>query len=281
MKRSMRVVYIDQFLLINFILNYILLYVTKRILKYRTSKPRLFIGSVVASLYAVFMFVPNTGLLYTMLGKFLFSLILLALTYSVTNFKSYLRTVAVFYVVCFVFGGCCFAIVNSNALSLKLLISSTVIAYIAISFVVSLYKKLCIRDSSYADITVELDGKAAAFRGLVDTGNSLNDPLTGLPVVIVQFDKIVELFPDEIKNAFYIQQDTSDIMRAFSESGYCSRFRLVPYHSIGKADGLIIAFKPTKFSIDGKETAAVIGIAQNNVSSDASYFALVNPQALL
>lgn len=68
-------------------------------------------------------------------------------------------------------------------------------------------------------------GKTIVLRGFVDTGNRLYDPYQGRPVHIVQEESLKELLLQEQK------------------------FLYVPYHSVGKPDGLLKSFTAEELQI--------------------------------
>ena len=49
-------------------------------------------------------------------------------------------------------------------------------------------------------VNVSICGKSKTFRGYIDTGNELTDPITGKPVMVVNIDCIKEILGDELCN---------------------------------------------------------------------------------
>ena len=47
----------------------------------------------------------------------------------------------------------------------------------------------------FVPVSIFIGGKKLDLKALVDTGNSLHDPLSNLPVVIVELDSIKEMLP--------------------------------------------------------------------------------------
>lgn len=75
----------------------------------------------------------------------------------------------------------------------------------------SVQRQLC-------QVTLVYQGKHIGLTGFVDTGNQLYDPYQGRPVQIVWEESLKEFLPGDQK------------------------FLYVPYHSVGKADGLLKGF---------------------------------------
>jgi len=281
----MPTVYIDELFILNAVINFILLFATKRIIRSNSSNPRLFFGSVIGAIYAVFMFLPNVEFIYSFIGKLIFSLILVAITYNIKTLKKYTRAVGVFYMVSFVFGGSAYAILSltsGNAkihMTLKILVTSTVIAYIFITFLTSYYKRLAIRETKFINLSVYIDEKKAIINCLIDTGNSLYDPLSDLPVIVVELESICDLLPNELCDVFRQRLPLESISEKLGKCDFKKRLRLIPFRSLGSNNGIIIGFMPDKVTINDKSVGGtIIGIYAERLSSDNSYCALINPQ---
>ena len=281
----MPTVYIDELFILNAVINFILLFVTKRIIRSNSSNPRLFLGSVIGAIYAIFMFLPSAKFIYSFVGKLIFSLVLVAITYDVKKFKKYIRAVGVFYLVSFVFGGSAYAILSFTSgnekmhMTLKILVTSTVIAYIFITFLTSYYKRLAIRESKFTSLSVFMDNKSACINCLIDTGNSLYEPLSDLPVIVVEFESICCLLPNELCDVFRQRLPLESIYEKLYKCDFKNRLRLIPFHSLGSKNGMIIGFKPDKVTVNNESVGGtIIGIYAERLSSDNSYSALINPQ---
>ena len=111
-KEGKMTVYIDQYILINTILNFVILRITKSIIKSKSSNPRLLISSVSGALFAILMLFPQTKPITNILGKIIFSLILTGISFKSSCLKVFLKNLAVFYLVSFTLGGCTYAFIN-------------------------------------------------------------------------------------------------------------------------------------------------------------------------
>ncbi len=274
----MKTVYVDELFLINGVITYILLYVTKRIIRARASQPRLILGSIISALYAVFMFLPHHALFYTLAAKLLFSLSLVAITYNIKKIRNYLRAVAVFYMVSFAFGGAAFGLgslagwTDTSYMPLKILATSSAAAYFCITMLSSYYKRLAVKEKCFTTADVALNGNSVSVRCFLDTGNTLYDPLSDSPVMVATYQSVAGLLPPEIRTCLsegVVDRLPSDIYR---------RIRLIPYSSVGQKEGLLIGFKPDRVAFGDRVCHdIVIGLCDNKLSADESYQALANP----
>lgn len=86
------------------------------------------------------------------------------------------------------------------------------------------------QENSICRIKLCHNGKCLETNALIDTGNHLKDPFTGEAVIIIQksvADKLLE---------------ADDVAR---QTGY----RMIPYESIGKSDGILEAFRLEQLAI--------------------------------
>lgn len=124
-------------------------------------------------------------------------------------------------------------------------------------------------------------------KALIDTGNELRDPLTGEPVVIVEYDALSAIIPIDIRSAFESGVDSpyEIISRIPDSSPWLRRIRLIPFRSIGNDNGMLIGLKPTRIEIIEEDlnlsiTNVVIGIHQRRLSNKGDYQALLHPDLL-
>lgn len=107
------------------------------------------------------------------------------------------------------------------------------------------------------------DGRSIRIEGLVDTGNSLTEPISGRPVAVLEKGIWEELYPRQ------------------SPPG----MRVIPYHSVGKPAGTLIGFpvKDMEVEVGGirrKCREIYIAIWQERLSETGSYNILLQPAML-
>ncbi|MCK9479746.1 MAG: sigma-E processing peptidase SpoIIGA [Firmicutes bacterium] len=277
----MNTVYIDELFILNAVVNYALLAATRRIIRLKSSKARLLLGSIIGAAYAVFMFLPHNKLLYTMASKFIFSLLLVAVTYNIKTFRQYIKAASVFYMVSFAFGGAVYGFLSfagkegAFGLTFKIFVISTSAAYCCIALLSSYCKRLYLKERHISAATVSVGGKTQKINCFMDTGNSLYDPISGSPVMVVQYKSLLPVIPP-------------CILAYLEEGGICkfpdaanAKIKFIPYNCIGEKNGVIVGFKPDSVCF-GEKTVhdIVIGLCENSLSVDSSYEALTNPYVL-
>ncbi len=298
------IVYIDVLFFVNFLINYILLWTTGKVAKIRYSYIRIIIGASLGALYAVIMFFPAFKIYYTVLAKLLFSMLLVAVTYNMEKVKGFIKVLSIFYLVSFSFGGAALGLFYftdagrslgaylSNGvlyfnLPWKTLMISVLISYIVVMAVWHLLRSRINRENLYVPLSIMFDKKSVCLNALLDTGNSLYDPISKLPVIIVEFMAVKDLLPEEIQKLFIDsgENDLSIIYGVISNSRWISRFRLIPFSSLGSPNGMLIGFKPDEIGIvedDEKKDIndIIVGIYNNRLSKNQEYRALLHPEII-
>lgn len=122
-------------------------------------------------------------------------------------------------------------------------------------------------------IPVELSygGKSMRVTALHDTGNSLRDPVTGRPVLVVSADVAQQLL------GITRQQLCSPISTV--TDGFLPGLRLVPYRSVGQSAGMLLALRLQEVKIGNWKGSSLVAFAPDRLSSDGEYQALTGGMA--
>jgi stage II sporulation protein GA (sporulation sigma-E factor processing peptidase) len=68
---------------------------------------------------------------------------------------------------------------------------------------------------------------------LVDTGNTLSDPVTGRPVLVADFENVAPLLPDKVNLSVRDLSDPVKTLQRLAEQGVGNSFRLLNYQAVG------------------------------------------------
>jgi stage II sporulation protein GA (sporulation sigma-E factor processing peptidase) len=288
-----QVVYIDVLFAVNLIINYFILRATSGILHRRDKRLRVFLGAALGAVYSIFIFSPELSFLYTAALKVVFSVTIVLVSFKFTTFKTLVKLVILFYIISFLFGGIIFALylfvtpagmVMRNGvvyfnISPVVLILSGAVCYIIITLV-SRVLSHSRRIGTLYDIRIEADEKSVQLKAFMDTGNNLADALTGLPVVIADYEPMKQLVPRELWQTFQTGLITDPSI--ISNSKWVGRFHMIPYGSVGAAGGLLPAFKPDRLTVMNRSSATEVGgvlvaISGKRLNADGNYHALLGP----
>lgn len=127
----------------------------------------------------------------------------------------------------------------------------------------------CFRDgASQRYIAVELvyGETRVPLTALVDTGNTLCDPVTGERVLIISHGAAYRL------TGLTKQQLTNPLDTM--EQGTIPGLRLIPYHSVGKENGMLLGLRLTGCKIAGKERDLLVAFAPAGLGKEGSFQAL-------
>jgi stage II sporulation protein GA (sporulation sigma-E factor processing peptidase) len=295
------IVYPDIIFLLNLVMNYLILLLTAKLSKNKTSSLRMFLGSIIGAIYAVFLILcPSLEFYYTVSAKILLSLLIVAVTFSPKKVTSFIKNLAIFYFSTFIFGGAAFAFLYFNQsggfvkngivyVFWKSTIAEIILSILTVGIIIKIFWEVIqnklIKEKLLIPLMISFEKKTIYISALVDTGNSLHDPLTNMPVVIVEFAAIKEILPLEIKKIYEDskEEDLNWISKIIYNSTWISRFRLIPFTSLGKENGMLIGFKPDYIEVGENQekrgvTSVVIGIYNKTLSKNERYKALLGPE---
>lgn len=289
-----RVVYIDVLFAVNLILDYFILLTVSRMLHRPDKRLRLLAGAGVGALYALFIFLPEMGLLYTAGLKALLSVGIVVAAYRFSTVKSFLQLLGLFYLVSFAFGGLIFALymfctppgmlmrngVVYFDISPVTLILGAGACYVALTLFSRLVRR---HESRFYSLALSVDGKTVSLSAMLDTGNSLRDPLSGTPVMVAEYGAVQPLLPRALRPVFR-EGRTGDLPR-LEGSGWENRLRMVPYGGLNGKGGLLPAFRPDELAVRLKNRTAktkdvFIAVCGGRLCSDGRYRALLTPMLM-
>ena len=293
-------IFIDILILENIVMNYLIILMTAKFSKNRVSHLRFFIGATVGALYVAFLIIfPNLKGYYTTLAKIALSFAIVAISFSFERFVAFFKTLAIFYISTFIFAGAGFAFLYFNQSGgfvrngffyvywnskWTVMVLGVITAGIIVKIFWDIIQHKLVKDRLLIPLKIAFENGIIDLPALVDTGNALYDPLTRVPVVVVEFKAIKSILPLEIQNIFEEsrENDLVCVTKIVSDSNWFSRFRLIPFTSLGKENGMLIGFKPDYIEVGDKSgkkgvTDVIVGIYNRALSKSENYNALLGP----
>lgn len=258
---SMEVIYIDSVFLLNFVIDYLLVLASAQVCGVRLRRLRYISAALAGASYAAAVYLPRLGFLASPLLKLAAALLMSLIAFG--GEARMLRCALVFLCVSAAFGGFIWALALAGghpAFDMRTLVLSFALCYVLLRLVFS--RRLKLADRPRAAVELTLDGRVSKFFALVDTGNSLADPVSGCPVMVICPHAAAPLFG---ANSALLELDAVSFFSAASGiPALHGRLRLIPYSAVG-GGGMLAAFKPDCAVIDGKPRDILAA-----VSSDAS-----------
>lgn len=118
----------------------------------------------------------------------------------------------------------------------------------------------------YCRVSISHGGKTAELIALLDTGNTLRDPVTGKQVIVVD-GNLAELFWGCSVDCLQKPVETLMFCKGLS-------LRLIPYSTVGKPAGLLLGFQPDRICFDGVPKDRIVAFAPHKIGCKSTFQAL-------
>lgn len=288
-------IYIDVVILENLVMNYIIIYATAIILKVKIRWISILISSLIGAIYAVISYISNLAI-YSSLGlKIILSIIMVYIAFRPQNVKQMWKHLIIFYLTSFVFGGVAFALIYvvkpqeilmKNGLflgtyPLKTVFLGGIVGLVIIVISFQMVKSKISKKDMYCQIKIYLYGKEITLKSMIDTGNLLKEPITGMSVIVVEHTALYGTIPKEILNNLeeILGGDLNKIPEEIQKE-YIAKLKVIPFSSLGKQNGMLLGIKAEKVEIEKEEqiltkTDVIIGIYNKSLTKRGEYRALI------
>ena len=284
--------YIDLILLENIIMNYIIMLATGMICRVNIKQIRLILSSLLGAIYAVFTYFIDLEIYNNQTTKILISICMVYIAFNSRSFKIMLKQLVIFYLTSFCFGGAAYYLlycISPNMIKsingilvgtypIKIAILGGILGFFIINISFKIIKnKLTKKDMIY-DVEIFYKEKMSSIKAILDTGNLLTDPITNIPVLIVEAERLKDIIKENVLS------DITNIIIGNNieniDEEIRSRCSIIPFSSIGKTNGMIIGFRPDYIKIyteEGEEIRkkVIIGIIKNKIAKNGVYSGLI------
>ncbi len=201
-------VYIEDVIVDNLVINFIILFLTKRIVKSKSKNVFLVIGSIIGTISSIVFCIFDINDISLLLFKLFTSVLMILSSFDYISFKKFF-----FNYICFIFntailGGMCFFISYSFGQSVNIdgiitynlslpmgviIFVIAIVGYILLKIVNVFRHKNKLNTFIYNTILRNND-KELELNAYFDTGNTLIDKKTGKPVFIITYKNFYKLF---------------------------------------------------------------------------------------
>ena len=217
---------------------------------------------------------------------------MLLITFSLCNFHRILRVIGYFYLLAFLLSGIHWGFDSLNARFMHLQITLFWRFCLHLTFIFLLgeigwgivHRKLWDQVCFYP-IQIDWDGQQLKLNALLDTGNHLHDPLTKVPVIIIEFTQIKDFLPKEVIGLTE-GVNSGEMANNLELSNYwIERIRILPFNSLGHDHGILIGFRPDQIRIWQKQQETirknvVVALYTRPLSQEGTFQALIPPTVL-
>lgn len=240
-----------------FAVEFLLLLGTNRLCGHSVATKRIVLAALVGGIYGAVCFLPKLHFLGNALWRMVNLGVVGWIAFGRNEYA--LRCVTVYILLRMAMSGIAIGI-GENGLE-TLVLSATALTVL---YMVGLRDGL--RTAAYIPIELKYRGKSMRLTALRDTGNTLRDPVTGRSVLIVGADTANELL------GLTREQLCSPIETV--SSGYLPGLRLVPYRSIERTGGLLLALCLQEVKIGTWCGSSLVAFAPVVIGIDGVYQAL-------
>ena len=251
--------YVDVLFLVNFFMDYILLLFVWQTLHCDTKHIRITVGAILGAVLTcvlIILPIPNPLIEFVLLHTIVNSC-MIQVGLKIKNISVFLRALVLFYIGAFFVGG----IVES--ISQHIEIGSMVLFFAIIGYYAAIgmwrfLSKLQRWNTHIVEVElIDMETKIK-IKGLLDTGNSLCDPISGEPVSVVSKEIAGEIASKNEK-----------------------KIRYIPYQSVGKTNGSMVIFRIEKMYVSGEKNYCfdnpLLGVSEETVSAAGTYEMILNP----
>lgn len=285
----MTVIYIDTLFLLNAVIDYLLILAAARLAGEPLKRGRFALGAALGGLYAVAIFLPGLGFLAHPVCRVASAALMMVVSYG--GSRRLLRQGVLFVALTCAFGGGVVAIgllggtglslgngVFYSALDLKIVLLSAAVCYGVLTLVFQRLGKHSAVSGELLPVRLRLGERTVALTALVDTGNTLTDPVSGRPVVVAEGERAGPLFPREHRPGPGDLTDPTAALARLGTGAWRGRFRLLPYRSVGVDRGLLLAVRLDELELDGQGRGpTLVALSPTPVSDGGGYQALIGP----
>lgn len=250
-------VYLDVVVLLNFLVDYLLLLGTNRLCGYPLAWGRCAVGALFGSVYGGVCLLPGFSFLGNLLWRIVSLLAMGFLSFGIS--VNSVRRTLVFLLLSMALGGIAVGMDSGG-------VGGIIWALLWLAAICFFGFRSHIGACRYVPVELEYGQKHIRLTALWDTGNCLQDPVTGRPILVVCGDvaqKLTGLTPQEL----------SQPVQTMSLGNYPG-LRLIPYSSVGQPGGLLLALRLPNVKIGKWTGSSLVAFAPNALSRDGAYEAL-------
>ncbi|KEI17872.1 sigma-E processing peptidase SpoIIGA [Clostridium haemolyticum] len=256
------ILYLDIFILENFMVNFFLLYITTQTLRLKQKILYVILASIIGTAYAMFMVYSKFQYFFNIPLKFFIAIIMILIVFRKKNLLFLFKATVVFIIYSMLLAGICIFIeINGTnnilvGFSYKYLILAIMFFYIVIHRLVSYIRDRNEINNFIYEIDIVMNDITKKVKAFLDTGNELREPVTNLPVMIVE-KSIIPISELNTQNKF-----------------------IIPYRVVNGFTGKLEGFKPKYIEVHKKNTVekreVIIALCDNGLSELNDYNALLS-----
>ncbi|MFJ5761746.1 sigma-E processing peptidase SpoIIGA [Neobacillus sp. NPDC093182] len=297
-------VYLDVIWALNLLFDSLLLYLSAIFLKRQIRIWRIIAGGFIGSLIIVLSFTPLHTYSNHPISKLLFSVVMVLVVFGYKRLSFFIKALMTLYVTTFLIGGALigahYFVQFDSEMSTKVMIASVTgfgdpisWLFVLLGFPIAWHfsrrniesmEMTKIQFDQIVTVTLKINNETFTFKGLVDSGNQLYDPLSKLPVMFVSIKNMLEGMAEPI---IKMAADPESLILGNQEvpDDWQNKIRIVPCRVVGQEHQLIAAVKPDSIIIHTKGESylcekGLVSFTMQQLSADDAFQCIVHPKML-
>ncbi|WHY02299.1 sigma-E processing peptidase SpoIIGA [Neobacillus sp. DY30] len=297
-------VYLDVIWALNLLFDSLLLYLSAIFLKRQIRIWRIIAGGLIGSLIILLSFTPIHTYSNHPISKLLFSVAMVLVVFGYKRLSFFIKALMTLYVTTFLIGGSLigahYFVQFDSEMSTKVMIASVTgfgdpisWLFVLVGFPVAWHfskrniesmEMTKIQFDQIVNVTLIINNESFTFKGLVDSGNQLYDPLSKLPVMFVSIKNMLEGMAEPI---IKMAGDPESLILGNQEFpvDWQNKLRIVPCRVVGQEHQLIVAVKPDSINIHTKGESylcekGLVSFTMQQLSADDAFQCIVHPKML-
>ncbi len=257
---------IDNLFLINFVMNLYFYSLAAKALRRTATRIKVTgVSFAGALLFCILLFIPGIPVfIKRFIGPLIISMSMTAIIFRIRQINEILQYTGYMFVSAFLLGGIMKFLFTSVPLlygkqeSIWYILGIGMISYQIISWWITQMKKR--KGTFIYNVKLFGYGNDITIKALVDSGNSLREPVSGKPVSVIESEVL-----DRLKG---VQAP--------------EKFKIIPYRSIGKDNGIMEGYEIPEMMIEDNRgkirwQKVIVGISRNKVSANGKYQMILHP----
>lgn len=276
-------VYIEYVIVDNMIINSIIGIISLRALKLGISAPRILLSAALGTVYSIFFPFLKLPYAVNIILKLLSGMSLCFVLLKRFSLKRFIPLFLCYIFITFLLGGAIFAIlfflgasfydITSFAHDYKFPVSLVILAAFFIGIILRRLLLLIHRSNDTARYVrraqINYGGRQITVDAFIDSGNSLYDIESGLPVIVVNANSFIKLLDDEQARNYLLGRGMPGA-------------RYMTFSTLSGKDSRMLVIKPDKVVLYSKTSEntiydVMLGISRSGFKGTATYQAILHP----
>jgi len=277
------VYYIEYVFAENFFIDFILLFITGKLIKKIIVYRRLIIASVIGALYVILTLYIGKEFMTYFIVKFSVSVLMLMIAYDSKGILANIRVVLCFYITSLIMVGIITSLyyLDYDKLTVNAIILSIFAGYAALHFFFREIKARIGKNNYMRSVTIGINNKSKNLRAYIDTGNELTDPMMGKPVIVVNIECIRNIIGEDLYDGVlcFYKNKSSNYENLLNMNDNV-KLRIIKYNTISSIGEKMICIVPDNVEIIYEDknimnVDAIIGLYPKEISQKDDYDALL------